>query len=165
MNIEVILEHLQANMVAYGIIALCILPILYMARKYVVPFIFYTLEILVYMVVVHVSVYTITRVAAWFRDSSSFDNAFGRKSEQTNWSTPLLEFWQREAYEPSWVFWFEIVVSVLIVIAVFRYRPMKIHKGRDRRYSDTGKRIGSASKSMRGRMGGRGPARGGAPRR
>ena len=157
MEMEAVIEHIQANMVAYGIIALCILPVLYLGRKYVVPFVLYTLEILIYISILHVTVYTIVRVGAWFRDSSSFDNAFGRASEQTTWTTPLLEFWDQEAYDPSWVYWFEIVVAVMIVIAVFRYRPMKIHKGRDRRYTDTGKRIGAGGKAGRGKMAGKGP--------
>jgi len=149
MDSQAILEHVQANIIAYVVILLCALPALYLGRKYVVPFILYTIEIIIYIGLVHVAVHLITRVAAWFRDSSSFDRAFGHQSEPTNWTTPLLEPWDRAAYDPEWIFWFQVVTAVLIVIAVFRYRPMKVHKGRDRKYTDTGKRVGASGRGGR----------------
>jgi len=149
MDYQAVVDHLQANYIAYGIAALCLLPVLILGRKYVVPFILYVIEICIYISLVHLTIFTIAKVAAWFRDSSSFDQAFGRDSEKTEWSTPLLEPWDRFAYEPGWIFWFEIVVFVLIIIAVFRYRPMKVHKGRERKYTDTGRRVGAGGKNVK----------------
>lgn len=147
---DAVIEHLQTNYVAYIVLAICTLPLIYLTRKYSVPVILYTLEILVYCTIVHAVVHVVVLLTVWFKDQSSFRALDSKGVEEISWTTPLLEPWARELYDPAGLFIFEIIVFVLIFAAVIRYRPMKIHKGRQRKFDDRGKKIKSGARSAAG---------------
>ena len=132
---DVLVAHLREYCLVYAVGAACVLPIIYLPRRYSVPIIFDTVEIAIYMVIMHVVVWLLVNLARWFRENSSMKalDASGRPLDAPTWDTPLLTFWQRELYDPAWVFWVEVALAALIVLAVWRYRPMRVKRPRKRR--------------------------------
>lgn len=114
--------HIQDNWIAYAILIVCLVPVLYVFRDYTRPFIFHGFEVAIYMAIFHVVFHFGVGIAAWFRYESSFD-----KSITVDWNTPLaVGFWQRELYVPQGLFWAEVVVLFLFIFIVWRFRPMKL---------------------------------------
>lgn len=131
---DAVLEHLQEHYLIYLLVAVALLPILFVTRRYSVPLILYAVEYVIYLGIMHVLVGTIARVAAWFKEQSSMDQAFDRPSDPApEWSTPYLEFWDAEAYNPTWLLYFEIALAVLIFVMMWRVRPMQVRRRVDKR--------------------------------
>ncbi len=132
---DVVIEHLKEYYILYAIVVVCLLPLLYLTRRYSLPAIFYTVEITIYLCLMHLVVWLVVNLARWFRENSSMKALAedGRPMDAPTWQTPLLEFWKRDAYDPSWVVWLEVVAVALIVFAVWRYRPMRVKRTRKRR--------------------------------
>jgi hypothetical protein len=152
MTIQDILTHLQTNAIAYVVVGVCLLPILYIFRRWSVPTILYTLEITIYWSLMHAVMGALVRFAAWFKDQSSMKRAFDtRDFVPPDWTTPWLEPWKLEGYEPRWVAYLEIIFAVLILAAVLRYRPMRIQNQRSRKFDDKGKRLGKTSGGLFGK--------------
>lgn len=149
---EVVTEHLQAHYAYYIVGALVLLPLVYIGRKYVLPGLLFTLESVIYMTLMHFSVGTLVRVTRWFKENSSMRalREDGVPVDAPEWTTPWLEFWDKTIYDPPWVFYVEIVFCILIVAAVFRYRPLKIRKGRNRKFDDSGGRVDRTKSGRRG---------------
>lgn len=161
-----VLAHLEEYWMAYALLAVCLIPILYVTRRYSVPFIQYTVEIVLYIAIMHVAAWCIVAVTRWFKEQSSMKalQEDGRPVDAPEWTTPFFEFWNRELYTPPWLVWVEVVAAVLIVIAVFRFRPMRIQHKRGWSFKDkTEKKKTSLSKppgpSYGARMSGRGGRR------
>lgn len=129
---DVVLEHIREHQTYYtagGVVFIALLPLIYLTRRWSVPLIQYTLETVIYVVCMHFGVGAVTRVAAWFKDQSSMKRAFDiRNIEAPGWTTPWLRFWEREAYEPAGLFWFEVAAALFIVFLVWRYRPLRIKR-------------------------------------
>ncbi len=149
MQVETIIAHLQENMVAYAVIGVCALPLIFFSRKYSVPVILYTVEVIIYWGLIHAAMGTLVRFAAWFKDQSSMKRAFDTKDfAPPSWSTPWMEPWNRDAYDPQWVFYLEVILALATLYAVWRYRPLRIQHKRDRRFDDKGKRIGKSARGQ-----------------
>jgi len=142
MDINTVLEHFQTNATAYIVLGVCALPILFVTRKYSVPLILYAVEYAIYLLIVHSLFYAVLNLAKWFKTNSSMRalRADGTPADSPDWTMPYIEFWNRDLYVPSSVFWAEVVAAVLVFIAMWRYRPMKVQTNRERRYSDNGKK-------------------------
>ncbi len=110
---ELVLEHLKEHAVLYGLGAACILPLIFVTKRWSVPFILYTVEIAVYFTMMHVLIWTLVRLAVWFKDKSSM--------------RALREDGVTEG-TPDWLMWFELVLAAIIVGLVMRYRPMKTQR-------------------------------------
>ena len=65
-----------------------------------------------------------------------------------------IEFWNRDLYDPNWIFYMEIVFFVLVLLAVLRYRPMKVQRKRNRKFDDSGGRIDDKKRGRRGNSSG-----------
>jgi nitrate reductase NapE component len=114
--------HIQDNWIAYAILVVCLVPVLYVFRDYTRPLIFHSFEVAIYMAIFHVVFHGGVRMAAWFRYESSFD-----KSITVDWTTPLIVgFWRQELYNPLWLYWAELAVLGLFIFIVWRFRPMKL---------------------------------------
>ena len=137
-----ILAHLRENAQAYTVLTICILPLLFVTRKYSVPFIMYIVEYILYMTVVHTVIYSVLVAARWFKENSSMRalRADGVPVDAPNWTMPYLQFWDVERYIPQWIWKVEIVIAILVIAAMWRYRPMKIQSKRVRRFEDSGKK-------------------------
>lgn len=155
-----LLAHFQDNALGYGIGALCLAPVIFITRKYSVPFILYIVEFAIYASILHVVTNVVVRVAKWFKESSSMRalRDDGRPEDAPDWATPLLEFWKTEDYNPEWLWKAEIVALVIILGLMWRYRPMAVQRKPKRATQEFGKstaRSGETGRPTRG-PGGRG---------
>ena len=125
------MEALTANLhqygVAYVILAVIFLPILWLTRRYTFPPIQWVIEWCVFSAVFHVIVHGVVAVARWFREESQMQ-AIKDQRITLDWQTPLTYFWKRELYRPIWIFYFELCVVIVFIVLMFRYRPMKRQK-------------------------------------
>lgn len=138
-----LITHFQTWAVAYACGAVVLLPILYFTRRYSVPAILFTVETVIYFIVGHTIVWCIVTMATWFKNNSTMRalEKDGTVRDVADWSTPYLEFWNKELYNPEWVIYLEGVMALLIIAAVIKYRPLKVHNPHKRRYDDAGKVI------------------------
>lgn len=154
---EDVLAHLQDNMVGYGIGAVCLAPIIYVTRKYSVPFLLYIVEFLIYSAALHLVSWVLVVVTKWFKESSSMRalREDGRPEDAPEWATPLLEFWKTEEYNPNWIWKAELAALVIVLVLMWRYRPMKIQRKPKRatqefakgKYTPGGGRTGAGGKA------------------
>jgi len=124
-----LLDHIEAHAAFYIAGAVMLLPLIYFTKRYSVPLILYTVEIGTYLSVIHFAVHYIVAFIHWFKEETDKDPLHPEVSHY-DWETPLSGFWIREKYHPDFLFLMEIVFAVLIVVIVFRFRPMKIQQVR-----------------------------------
>jgi len=167
---DAFIANIQENAILYGCLAACTTPLIYLTRKYSVPAILYLVEFVIYACVMHVVVYLIVGGTRWFKESSSMKalRDDGKPEDTPEWGTPLIEFWETVDYDPQWLWKAEIFCLILILLAMWRYRPMKIQRKSGRQTQDfsssgaKGKKQGSYSAGNRGKGG---PAKGARGRR
>ena len=135
-----VLEHLRANMTGYIILGVCLVPLLFLTRKYSIPLLMYAVEITIYFVIMHVVVWLFVGVTRWFKESSSMRalREDGVPEGAPDWSTPLVEFWDKAQYNPEWVAWVEIVLAIIVVALVIKLRPLKIQRKTTRDWRASG---------------------------
>ncbi len=145
---EPIIAHFQANQSTYIILGVCSLPLIFFTRKYSVPVILYLVEYAIYLFCAHSIFYAVLNLAKWFKTNSSMKalRKDGTPIDAPEWTMPYFEFWKRELYNPNWIWMTEAVLAVLILGAMWRYRPMKVQAKRIRRFSDSGKKRTDFSK-------------------
>jgi hypothetical protein len=129
---DAILTHIQERAMAYGAVAVCCLPLLSLFRRQVVPGLWYIGEIAIYLCLFHGVLHGVVRLVRWFKMESTFGALYNEKIDP-GWQTPLLDFWDRALYKPSWLFYFEVIVAVFILYGVWRFRPFKVQKRAPRR--------------------------------
>lgn len=129
MNFEPITLHVQEYGIVYFGAAIVVIPLLVVFRKYTLPVIYHGVEYLLYCAVAHILIGGLTRAFSWFRSETTF-KAFDDKTPVAGFTTPLTNgFWQKDLYNPEWLFWFEIGVAVLLLYVVVVIRPVKFkHK-------------------------------------
>ena len=127
---EIVLEHLQSYWMYYAIGAAVLLPPLIYFRRWSLPLIQYAVEYVIYLGLIHVGLATIVLVTGWFVDQSTMKRARGLVGENYNpgWRIPLLEFWNRELYNPVWLFYAEIVVAVFVFVLMVRLRGIGVQR-------------------------------------
>jgi len=143
---ELVLDHLKEHYGTYVVAALCVLPLLYVTKKWSVPIILYIIEISVYCAVMHTTMFLIVAVTRWFKENSSMRalREDGKPLDTPEWGTPWLEFWNTAAYDPRWVIYIEVALVVIILVLVWRYRPLKIqHRKTKRQFISEGGRKNS----------------------
>lgn len=133
---DAVVEHLKEYYLFYVIASVGLLPVLYVTRKWSGPFLLYVVETALYLSLMHVAVYVLVLVTAWFKETSSMKalQKDGRPLDAPDWGTPILEFWDKAAYQPGWLVWVEVVFAAIIVFLVWRYRPMRIKYRRKKRH-------------------------------
>ncbi|MBI2425464.1 MAG: hypothetical protein HYV27_21740 [Candidatus Hydrogenedentes bacterium] len=127
---DVLLEHLRTNAAMYATGVVLALPLIYLTRKYSVPAILYAVEAIIYFALMHCVMFGIVAGFRWFKENSSMRalREDGKPADAPDWGTPFFEFWNAELYRPHWVLYVEIVFAVLILVLMYRYRPMKIQR-------------------------------------
>ncbi|HEX72429.1 MAG TPA: hypothetical protein ENN65_03840 [Candidatus Hydrogenedentes bacterium] len=145
---DAVTAHLSEHYLYYIIGAAALLPVLYLTKRWSAPLVFYTLEIAVYLGLMHLVMWGLVGLTRWFAENSSMKalREDGKPIDAPDWGTPLLEFWQQEAYQPGWVYYVEIVAALLIIVLVWRYRPMRVQRRKDRRRAAAGKKKTDLSK-------------------
>ena len=146
---EELLAHFQSNAIGYGIGGVCLVPIIFVTRKYSVPFILYIVEFCIYATAMHIAMWCLVGLTRWFKEQSSMQalREDGRPADAPEWGTPLLEFWKREDYDPNWVWIVELVLLGIIVALMWRLRPMKIQRKPKRQTQEFGKTNARSGKS------------------
>ena len=143
-----VFEHLAEHKIWYIGGAAAGIPFFYFTRKVTVPLIFYLLEISVYLSLMHGAVHLLVRLTAWFKVTSSMKalRPDGTPSEQVDWMTPLFTFWERELYEPNWILYMEACFAAIVLMLVFRYRPMATQHKPKPKYNADGTPISRKAK-------------------
>ncbi len=141
---EPIIGHFREFYGYYIMGAFCVLPFIVVFRRVAVPAIMYVIELCIYMGLLHCAIWVIVAVAAWFKDQSTMKRARDLVGDDYNpgWTTPILEFWKREEYNPHWLFYFEIVLFFLVIFLMWRYRPMRMRRPKKAMESKNKKKIG-----------------------
>ena len=164
---DVLLAHVQENAVLYGVGVAFALPLVYLTRKYSVPAILYTVEYTIYACIMHLVVWMLVGATRWFKESSSMRalREDGKPIDTPEWGTPLLNFWDTDAYDPVVIWKVEVACLVVILLLMWRYRPMKIQRKPQRQTQDYKSADRPRGKAGSYRAGSRGKGRGGkAPR-
>jgi hypothetical protein len=125
--VNAVMSHVQANATAYGIGGALAVVIIVAFRKYTLPVLAYLLEVCIYMAILHVLICGFVVCANWFKQETAF-RALEAERVAPGWRTPLVRFWELEGYSPQWIAYLEGVFLVLLIIVVWRYRPMKAQK-------------------------------------
>ena len=131
MDTEAIIAHFHANMAIYIISAVCALPVIFFTRRYSYSLIRWVIEWCVWCTLFHGILWCLVRLARWFRNESQMAWRDDQRTD-AGWTTPIIEFWNREFYTPQWLFYVELTAAILILVAIIRYRPMKAQKSRPR---------------------------------
>jgi hypothetical protein len=141
-----ILEHVKSFYPYYVFGALIVLPVLFFTRRWSLPIIAYCIELAIYFSAMHIFMHFLVSIVRWFRENSSMRalREDGKPIDAPEWATPLVEFWDTTLYNPSFIFYIELGFIVLILILVYRLRPMKFQRQRKAKYNAAGQKIGKA---------------------
>ncbi|NUM55655.1 MAG: hypothetical protein HUU46_18590 [Candidatus Hydrogenedentes bacterium] len=127
MELELILAHIQEHAAQYGVVAAIVAPLLYFTRRWTWGPIQWVLELIVYFGIFHTILHYVVALTDWFQFESQMKMLVQEKVRM-GYMTPLAAPWEMEAYNPQWLFYLECASVVLIIAAMFRYRPMKTQK-------------------------------------
>ena len=118
-------ENLPDQWGVYAVLVLCLLPLLYVSRRYVGPLILWVGETILYIGSLHLLLHGIVRLARWFHLESAM---YFEERTDPGWNVPIVGFWRPEEYNPEWLFYFQLAALCVITFLVFRLRPLKVQK-------------------------------------
>lgn len=129
---DVLAQHFTEWWRVYVVVAILVLPVVVIFRRYTVPAILYTVELAIYLCIVHVLLSGVVRLAGWFKDQSTMKRARGltEQSFDPGWTTPVPRFWDLDAYNPHWLVYLEAVLALGIVFMMWKYRPMQVQRAK-----------------------------------
>ncbi|GEM_PF-559623 len=141
-ELQPIQDHIQENQVLYGIGGVVLLVLIVLLRKWSVPLILYAIEYSIYLLVMHTVVHALTRLTAWFRNSSSMRalRPDGMPVDAVEWTTPYFVPWKLDRYDPGWIVYVELAFAVIILALMAWFRPMKTQKVKPR-YGIDGRKL------------------------
>lgn len=140
---QAIQDLIQGNMTVVILVVVAAIPFCYVYRQYTYPFFFHVFEAIIYASIVHALLSGLVRLAAWFKENSSFDK------ETVTWTTPLFEPWNREGYDPGGLFWVTVVAWIAIAYIIIVIRPVGT-KNRYRRDPEPIKKGATAGATPKG---------------
>lgn len=154
MDFTPVLDHLKEYYGFYIVVTILVAPGIYFTRRWSIPIIAYVLETIIYIASMHLVVGLVTRVARWFKDQSSMKRAFDTKDfRPPDWTTPWLEFWNKEAYIPQTVFYVETAFAIIIILLVWRYRPIRVRRRQSTPSKKAEQYVQNRSTAVKGRGG------------
>lgn len=114
--------------------AIVVLPIVLLTRKHSLPIIMYVVEYVAYCAIAHFLVGGVTRGFSWFKSQTTFEALDDTgMDDRLGYTTPFsMDFWNRELYNPQWIFWLEVGIAVALLYVVIFMRPLKF-SGRNNR--------------------------------
>lgn len=118
-------NHIEHNWKIYAGILAVMIPVIIVTRKWSLPFIFYTIETLIYLVIMHVVTHMFVILVVWFKVNTSMRalREDGTPAEVPDWATPLYDFWNLEGYIPQWIAYVEMAFAIAIILLVIWFRP------------------------------------------
>jgi len=152
-ELQPIYDHILENQILYGIGGVITLILVILLRKWSIPLIFYAVEYSVYLLIMHTFVHLLTRLTAWFRNSSSMKalRPDGMPLDAVEWTTPYFVPWKLERYDPQWIVYIELAFAVIILALMAWFRPMKTQKVKPR-YGIDGRKLDDKGKEELARM-------------
>ncbi len=140
-------DHIEANLKFYLLGVLFAIPFIYFTRKWTVPLILYTIEICIYFAFMHIFIHALVGITAWFKTNSSIRalQKDGLPPDAVFWTTPMVKFWDKAAYDPLWVIYVEYAFMAVIIVLVLKFRPMHTQKPKPR-FSIDGTKRGESEK-------------------
>jgi len=123
-----LVEHFQAYAKIYIGALVVLLPVIIIFRRWSIPLIQYVVELVIYLAIMHIVLWGFLHFASWFKDMSAMDKAFATDTVNPGWTNSLIEFWDRAGYNPPWIFYVEIVFAIIVVVAMYRVRPLRPQK-------------------------------------
>lgn len=133
---DVVIGHVQENMAAYAVVVFFVLPTIWYFRKWTFPFIYHSIEYVIYCTAFHVLFGGILRVFSWYRVETRFKNFDGSlSSDYVELTNPMsTNFWMKELYSPQWLFYVEVAAALGLLYIVVCIRPIRykntVHKKR-----------------------------------
>lgn len=155
---DAVLVHLQERWPIYAVVAVLLAPVIYFTRRFTVPLILWTIEVCIYLTMLHLFTFGLVKATVWFK----YNTQMAWKEEtkvMEPWTVPLTEFWRRDLYIPQWIFWFELVFLFVVIGLILKYRPMRVQSPLPKR-QPVRKGVGS----VRGSGPGKGPGMKGSSR-
>ncbi len=159
MNTDNLISNLQSNAAIYAVAAAAALVITVVFRKWVIPFLYHTVEYAIYFAAAHSFLAGFVRAFSWFREETEFKNFKGDVvGDWTPYTTPFsLDFWQMSLYNPQWLFWLELAIAALLLYVVVIIRPTRLKaKPMQNKKPKPGEISGGSSYSDKLRAAGRG---------
>lgn len=132
---NLIVLHVWEHKVAYAIGGVVALIVIILTRKWSLPFLFYAVETLIYLAIMHIVMHGFVVLTVWFYVNTQMRalRPDGTPAYVPDWQTPLVDFWNRGGYIPEWIFYVELVFAGVIIFLVWRYRPPKLGPVKRRR--------------------------------
>jgi len=132
---DLIYSYIAEDIITYSIAGVLLIILIYITRKWSLPFLFYAIETLIYLIIMHVVMHGLVILAVWFYVNTQMRalRPDGTPAYVPDWQTPLVDFWNRSGYIPDWLFKLEFFLAVLIIFLVWRYRPPKLGPVKRRR--------------------------------
>ena len=124
---EAALQYARGHWVGLAAATAGVVVTMYLTRRYTVPALLWLIEFVIYAGIVHVVLYGVVAVTAWFRYESQMKMLVEEKV-RSGWRIPLQRFWDRELYIPFWLFYVELALLLAIICLMIRYKPMQIQK-------------------------------------
>ena len=122
---DAIIQHLQEHMAIYVVAVVVVLPLLYAFRYWTFPVIFHAVEGVFYFACVHMVIAGLVRFFQYFKSQTEMENALGPGEAQAAFTTPVnFNFWQKDLYNPEWLFFLEIAAILGIAYVVLKLRPV-----------------------------------------
>lgn len=121
---EPIITAIRENLAIVAVIAVLLLPAAYIMQQKAMAFLFHTTEFVVYTALMHYMLYAMVQVAAWYKQSTQMT---GEDSNEIPYNTPSgiisQNFFDRSLYNPTGLFYFEIILTLIILYIVVVVRP------------------------------------------
>ena len=124
---DAVIQYVQNRWLGFAVGAVCLVVVLYLTRRYTLPFLLWAAELVLYAFIMHALVCGVVGVTAWFKFESQM-KMLASERERVPWNVPFRNFWDRSLYNPSWLFYLEIALVILIFAGMFWYKPMAIQK-------------------------------------
>lgn len=128
-----LIEHLKTHQGAYIAVGIVAAAVFAVFRRFAAPIVAKVLEVSIYCSAMHVAVALFVRMVAWFKGETSL-RALHETGEDLmpDWTTPFIQFWNRDLYQPRWLVYLELAFVVIILGLVWRFRPIFIKPKRQK---------------------------------
>ena len=152
---ELITQHFTEYWKYYVAGVVVLLPLIILLRRWALPLIQYTIELTIYLGLMHCIIHGILLLACWFKDQSTMKRAFDKMDENFDpgWTTPLTRFWDYTQYAPQWIFFFELVLTGVVIYLMWQYRPLQLQRAKKKPAPPKKKPL-AGDYAQRNRMGG-----------
>lgn len=103
--------------------AVILIPLMVIYQKKSAPFIFHSIEYILYLTLAHYMIYAVVQVIAWYKSQTPDTNDLSALPFNTP-NNPLTQnFLDKSLYNPGGLLYFEVIVALFLVYVVVVLRP------------------------------------------